>query len=106
MNAPHMVPVEPLEGMRIARGGEGGDRLSGGMGRVLWGRLVSLFTRQRITNFVNKESGTDLERLTPLLESGAVTPAVDRVVPLAGAREAMELMEAGQVRGKVAVSVR
>jgi NADPH:quinone reductase-like Zn-dependent oxidoreductase len=93
-------------GVAVIVGGEGGDSLSGGMGRVLWGRLASLLSRQRITNFVNKESGADLERLTPLLESGAVTPAVDRVVPLDEAPAAMRLLEAGQVRGKVAVSVR
>jgi NADPH:quinone reductase-like Zn-dependent oxidoreductase len=92
-------------GTAVIVGGEAGDQLTGGMGRVLWGRLVSLVGRQRVTNFVNRESGTDLERLTPLLESGAVTPAVDRVLPLADARAAMRLMEAGEVRGKVAVSV-
>jgi NADPH:quinone reductase-like Zn-dependent oxidoreductase len=75
------------------------------MGRVLWGRIVSLFVRQRITNFVATESGAELERLTPLLESGAVTPAIDRVVALAEAPAAMHLMEAGRVRGKVAVSL-
>jgi NADPH:quinone reductase-like Zn-dependent oxidoreductase len=93
-------------GTAVIVGGEGGDQLTGGMGRVLWGRIVSLVGRQRITNFVNRESGADLERLTPLLESGAVTPAVDRVVPLADARAAMRLMEAGEVRGKVVVTVR
>jgi NADPH:quinone reductase-like Zn-dependent oxidoreductase len=93
-------------GTAVIVGGEGGDSLSGGMGRVLWARLVSLVVRQRITNFVNSESGADLERLTPLLESGAVKPAVDRVVPLDEAPAAMRLMETGQVRGKIAVVVR
>ena len=92
-------------GTAVIVGGEEGETVSGGMGRVLWGRIVSLFVRQRITNFVATESGAELERLTPLLESGAVTPAIDRVVPLAEAPAAMRLMETGQVRGKVAVSL-
>ncbi|HET6562556.1 MAG TPA: NAD(P)-dependent alcohol dehydrogenase [Marmoricola sp.] len=93
-------------GTAVIVGGEGGENLSGGMGRVLRGRLLSLFVHQHLTNFVNRESGADLERLTPLLESGAVTPAVDRVLPLAEAQAAMRLMETGQVRGKIALTVR
>jgi NADPH:quinone reductase-like Zn-dependent oxidoreductase len=92
-------------GTAVIVGGEEGENVSGGMGRVLRARIVSLFVRQRITNFVATESGAALERLTPLLESGAVTPAVDHVVPLAEARAAMRLMEAGRVRGKIAVSL-
>jgi NADPH:quinone reductase-like Zn-dependent oxidoreductase len=94
------------DGRLVIVGGENGDRLTGGMGRVLWGRLVSLAGRQRITNFVGSEKGSDLERLTPLLESGAVVPAVDRVVRLEDAREAMRAMERGEVRGKAVVAVR
>jgi NADPH:quinone reductase-like Zn-dependent oxidoreductase len=92
-------------GTAVIVGGEEGENVSGGMGRVLRGRIVSLFVRQRITNFVATESGAELERLTPLLESAAVTPAVDHVVRLAEVRDAMRLLETGQVRGKIAVSL-
>jgi NADPH:quinone reductase-like Zn-dependent oxidoreductase len=92
-------------GTLVYTGGEGGDRLTGGMGRQLAGRLLSLFVRQRLTGFVNKERGADLERLTELIEAGRVRPSLDRVYPLDRAPQAMRQLESGEVRGKVAISV-
>jgi NADPH:quinone reductase-like Zn-dependent oxidoreductase len=53
----------------------------------------------------SKERASDLERLTPLIESGKVTPSVDRTYPLARVPDAMRHLEAGAVRGKVAIAV-
>ncbi|HET6625419.1 MAG TPA: NAD(P)-dependent alcohol dehydrogenase [Nocardioidaceae bacterium] len=92
-------------GTAVIVGGEEGGSLTGGMGRTLRGLALSLFIGQRFTNFVNKERGSDLERLTPLIEAGSVTPCIDRTYPLARVPEAMRRLEAGQVRGKVAISV-
>ena len=87
-------------------GGEEGDDWTGGtIGRQLRARAVSLFVRQRLTSALNKERGSDLERLTGLIESGQVTPSLDRTYPLAEAPDAMRHLEAGQVRGKVAITV-
>jgi NADPH:quinone reductase-like Zn-dependent oxidoreductase len=61
--------------------------------------------RQRLTSFINKERGTDLERLVPLLEAGQVTPSLERTYPLERAGEAMRHLEAGEVRGKVAITL-
>jgi NADPH:quinone reductase-like Zn-dependent oxidoreductase len=93
-------------GTLVFTGGEGGDSLTGGMGRQLGGRLLSLFVRQRLTGFVNKERGSDLERLTELVEAGTVRPSLDEVVPLERAPEAMRRLEDGAVRGKIAITVR
>jgi NADPH:quinone reductase-like Zn-dependent oxidoreductase len=54
--------------------------------------------------FVAKECGTDLEALTPLLQSGQVTPALDSIFPLSQAPAAMRHLMTGQVRGKIAIS--
>jgi NADPH:quinone reductase-like Zn-dependent oxidoreductase len=62
--------------------------------------------RQRLTSCLNKERGSDLERLTALIESGQVTPSIDRTYPLDEAPEAMRHLEDGRARGKVAISVR
>ncbi len=55
--------------------------------------------------FVAKERASDLERLADLLEPGQVTPSIDRTYPLDRVPEAMRLLEAGQVRGKVAITI-
>jgi NADPH:quinone reductase-like Zn-dependent oxidoreductase len=41
------------------------------------------------------------ERVWPLVESGAVRPVVDRVLPMRDAAEAHRVVEAGQNIGKV-----
>ena len=85
-------------------GGEDGGNLTG-MGRQLRGALVSPFVRQRLTLLVSKERAADYERLTALIEAGQVTPTLDRTYPLEDAREAMQRLETGEVRGKVAIIV-
>jgi NADPH:quinone reductase-like Zn-dependent oxidoreductase len=85
-------------------GGENSGSLTG-MGRPLRGALLSPFLRQRLALLFAKESAADLERLTELIEAGKVTPSMDRSYPLDDAPEAMRLLESGQVRGKVAITI-
>jgi NADPH:quinone reductase-like Zn-dependent oxidoreductase len=89
----------------VLAGGEGTDRLTGGMVRQLRGLAWSLFLRKRFAMSVPTERGSDLERLVPLLESGQVVPSIDHVYPLDEAPEAMARLTAGEVRGKVAIAV-
>lgn len=92
-------------GTAVLVGGEEGGNLTGGMNRQLRALALSLFVRQRLTMFVAKERASDLERLTPLIEAGQVTPSLDRAYSLDRAPEAMRHLEAGRVRGKVAVTL-
>jgi len=91
-------------GTVVIAGGEGGGNLTG-IGRQLRALVVSLWGKQRLTMFVTRERAEDLERLTALIEAGGVTPALDRIYPLAEAADAMRRLVAGDVRGKVAISV-
>jgi len=92
-------------GTAVFVGGEGAGRLTG-MGRQLRGALlVSPFVPQRLALFMAKERGADYERLTELIDAGAVTPALQRSYPLDEAPLAVRLLETGQVRGKVAITV-
>ncbi|MEV0809738.1 NAD(P)-dependent alcohol dehydrogenase [Micromonospora sp. NPDC050200] len=95
--------LEP-RGTAVFVGGENGGSLTG-MGRQLRGALASPFLRQRLALFMAKERATDLERLTELIEAGKVIPSMDRSYPLDEAPNAMRLLERGQVRGKVAITV-
>jgi NADPH:quinone reductase-like Zn-dependent oxidoreductase len=85
-------------------GGEDAGNLTG-MGRQLRGALLSPFLRQRLRLFMAREQAVDLVRLTALVEDGKLTPCVDSTVPLAGVPEAMRRLAAGEVRGKVAITL-
>ena len=91
-------------GTAVLVGGEGGGRIIG-MGRQLRALVVSLFSRQRLTMRVPKESAADLERLTALVDAGQIMPSVGATYPLADAAEAMRELVAGRVRGKVAIQI-
>jgi len=92
-------------GTAVLTGGEEGGNLTGGMNRSLGAAIVSLFVRQRLTMVLNKESGSNLERLTELIEAGQVTPSIDRTYPLEQAPDAMRQLDAGKVRGKIAITI-
>ena len=98
--------LTPTGTLVLVGGEEGGEWTGGTIGRQLRARTVSLFVRQRLTSALNKESGRELESLTDLIEAGRVTPSIDRTFPLAEAPDAMRHLEAGRVRGKVAITVR
>jgi len=92
-------------GTAVLVGGEEGGSFSGGMNRQLRALAQSLFVRQRLTMFVARERASDFERLADLIEAGTVTPSIDRTYSLDRAAEAMRYLEAGRVRGKVAITV-
>jgi NADPH:quinone reductase-like Zn-dependent oxidoreductase len=92
-------------GTAVIIGGEEGGSLTGGMDRQLRALTVSLFVGQRLTGLLCKENAADLERLTKLIETGALTPSIDRTYPLAEVADAMRHLAAGQARGKVAITV-
>lgn len=75
------------------------------MDRPLRALALSLFLRQRLTIFLSMERGSDLERVTDLIEAGTVTPSIDRTYPLVRVPEAMRHLAAGKARGKVAISI-
>ena len=92
-------------GTLVIVGGEGGDRLTGGLDRQFRAVLLSLVVRQRMRFFVAVARRPDLETIRELVESGAVRPAVDRSYPLVEAAQAVRDMAEGRVRGKAVVTV-
>lgn len=53
-----------------------------------------------------KASGIQLRQITPLFESGAIRPVVDKVFPFDAANEALAYVESGRAKGKVVIKVR
>jgi len=91
-------------GTLVIVGGEHGGNVTG-MSRQLRAVALSPFVGQRLTMLVNKEHHRYLDALRPLIEAGDVTPTIDQTYPLAQARQAMAHLEAGHVRGKVAITI-
>ena len=92
-------------GTLVIVGGETDGRVLGGIQRQLGAMLISPFLRQRLGTFVCKENAADLAVLTGLIDSHQVTPAVDRVLPLGSAADALQELVDGTVRGKLVLSV-
>jgi NADPH:quinone reductase-like Zn-dependent oxidoreductase len=77
----------------------------GGMTYVFKAFLLSPFTSQVARPFVANTNRADLVVLKGLLESGQVTPVIDRTYPLSEAPEALGYVGKGHVRGKVVIAV-
>jgi NADPH:quinone reductase-like Zn-dependent oxidoreductase len=92
-------------GTLVIVGAETGGRWLGGTDRQLRAVALSPFTSQRLGSFLASENAADLVALAELVESGAVTPAVDRTFPLAEAPAAVRYLREGRARGKVVVDV-
>ena len=101
----HLRRALTPKGIAAIVGGEEGGSLTGGMDRQLRALALSLFVGQRLTGVMCKERSADLDRLTELIEAGKVTPSIDRTYPLAQVPDAMRHLVAGDVRGKVAITV-
>jgi len=107
------VEAQPLAAVRrvlaptgtlIPNSGRGG-RWIGPLGRIVAARVLSGFTRQRLTPFASIEKHQDLLALAELLRSGQVAPVIDRTYPLEEAADALRHVAAGHTRGKVVVSL-
>ena len=87
-------------------GGDGDGKVTGGFFRqILRAPVLSMFTGQRLRPVMPKESHEGLEALARLIESGEVTPVVDRTFALAEAAEAVRYLEEGHPAGKVVVQI-
>ena len=92
-------------GTLVIVGSETDGRWLGGFGRTIRAMLLSPFISQKLTPLASSENATDLIAVTGLVESGQVTPVVDRTYPLEEAAAAIRHMLDGKARGKVVVSV-
>ena len=91
------------KGTLVIVGGEGAKWT--GIGRQLRAVALTPFLGQRLTFFVSKHRQADLEALRRFVEAGQLTPMVDRVYPLAEVADAIRHLEAGQVQGKIAITI-
>jgi NADPH:quinone reductase-like Zn-dependent oxidoreductase len=67
--------------------------------------MLSPLVRQKLGILGAKESSADLAVLRELLETGKVTPAVDRTYPLSEAPAAIRYLRQGHARGKIVITM-
>lgn len=92
-------------GTLVIAGGETGGRWLGGYDRQLRALLLSRFVGQTLTTYICNENHQDLVVLTELIESGKITPVIDRTYPLTDAAQAIRYLEQGHARGKVVITI-
>ncbi|WP_339542455.1 NADP-dependent oxidoreductase [Pseudomonas sp. JAI120] len=86
------------------------QKLSWGLGWIM--RLLSCGIRRKARRqgvdygFVfMRASGAQLQKITVLVESGAITPVIDRTFPFEATAEALSYVERGRAKGKVVIKI-
>ncbi len=82
-----------------------GPVLSGYDRQMFRAPMLSLFVGQRLRSVSAVERTEDLSELGTLIESGTLTPAVDRTYPLAQAPDAIRHLRDGHPAGKIVVTI-
>jgi NADPH:quinone reductase-like Zn-dependent oxidoreductase len=89
--------------------GIGGAGLHPGMlarvGGIFKADLLSRFGRQKFVRYGTKRDKEDLKLLSDLMQTGKLTPVIDRTYKLSETAEAMRYFEEGHARGKVVITV-
>jgi NADPH:quinone reductase-like Zn-dependent oxidoreductase len=67
--------------------------------------LLTPFVSQRFEPLLAEFNPEDLRTLGQLMQSGKLTPVIDRQYPLAETPDAMRYVEAGHAHGKVLLNV-
>jgi NADPH:quinone reductase-like Zn-dependent oxidoreductase len=92
-------------GTLVIVGGETGGRWLGGFDRSLRAVLLSPLVRQTLGMLASTENAADLDILRDLIESGQVTPAIDRTYTLSETATAIRYVHEGHARGKVVITI-
>jgi NADPH:quinone reductase-like Zn-dependent oxidoreductase len=95
--------LAPRGALAIVGGDGGGNWIGGFFRQILRAPLLSMVSGQHLRPVIAKEDQADLEALIALIETGKVSPVVDRTFALPDATEALRYLEQGHATGKVIV---
>lgn len=90
-------------GVLVIVGGESGGRWLGGLHRNLGASLLNPVVGQQLLWFTTAQSASLHGAVAQLAATGAMRPAVDRVVGLENVADAIGAMQRGELRGKAAI---
>lgn len=68
--------------------------------------LRSRFAKQKMMSMLANQTPEDMNVLTTWLQSGAITPVIDRTYPLRDAAKALAYQGEGHAQGKIVITVR
>jgi NADPH:quinone reductase-like Zn-dependent oxidoreductase len=92
-------------GVLVIMGGETSGRWLAGSDRQLRAMALSPFIGHSLGTFIGTQSAEDLTVLTELIESGQLTPVIDKTYQLSEVPAAIRYMQDGHARGKVVITV-
>jgi NADPH:quinone reductase-like Zn-dependent oxidoreductase len=95
-------------GICVLAGIGGAGLHSGSWGRIggnFWNAFLSNFTRQKFVFYIAKLTKDDMGVLRDQMQSGKVSPVIDRTYKLSQTPDAVRYMEEGHARGKVVISI-
>jgi NADPH:quinone reductase-like Zn-dependent oxidoreductase len=93
------------KGTLVQISGESDGRWIGAVARIIKGLVLSPFVSQKMASFTVKPNKEDLQFLKQLIETGTLTPVIDRTYSLSEVPEAIRYLEEGHARGKVVVTL-
>jgi len=93
------------QGMLVPNGGGFDHRWIASGGRLISAKVSFAFVSQSLATFIVSPKQENLVVLTELIESGKVTPVIDRTYPLSEIRQAIDHVGGGHARGKVVITV-
>ena len=82
-----------------------GSRWFGPVGNIIKAVTLNALAGQTLKSFTAKVTSQALTEIRDLIESGSITPVIDRTYPLTDAATAVQLVEEGSPAGKVIVVV-
>lgn len=91
-------------GTLIQSFGDGG-RWFGPVGNILKAVALNALAPQTLKSFTTKVTTQALAEVSDLIESGHITPVIDRVYPVTEAAAAVALVEKGSPAGKVIITI-
>ena len=73
--------------------------------RNFWDAFLSKFSKEKFVFYIAKLTKDDLNVLRELMQSGKVSPVIDRTYKISETQAAVRYMEEGHARGKVVISL-
>jgi NADPH:quinone reductase-like Zn-dependent oxidoreductase len=92
-------------GIYVGAGGTTDNWMIGPLTSAIKALVLSWFVSQKQVMVLAKPSKEDLAIMGKLMESGKVTPVIDRSYSLSEVPDAIRYLEAGHARGKVVITV-
>jgi NADPH:quinone reductase-like Zn-dependent oxidoreductase len=92
------------KGIYVGAGGPSDRWMIGPITRLIKSLVVSRFGSQKMGGLLAKINKEDLTTLRNLIQSGKITPVIDRMYSLSEVPEAIRYLEEGHAQGKVVIT--